>query len=134
MNIRVWLVCITSFITCSLLGIYKEPITTRQGHYFTVKIPSTQIAGIDWFFGNEKELNDYVQLRKSEFVSQSTINNGRIGKKIFVFKAIKPGKIIIKMIKCKSWENKELDHKLIKVFIKEADYGQGQNNTNNLNA
>jgi predicted secreted protein len=134
MDVRLWLACVISLITCSLIAIYKEPITTRQGHYFIVKIPSTQIAGIDWFFGNEKEVKDYVQLKQSEFVSRSTIHNGRIGKKIFIFNALKPGKIILKLIKRKSWENRELDHKLIKVIIKEADYGQWQNNTNNFKA
>lgn len=124
MDIRFWLACVVSLITCSVVAINKEPITTRQGYYFTVRIPSTQIAGIDWFFGNEKELRDYVQLQNSEFVSRSTINSGRIGKKIFTFKALNPGKVILKLIKRKSWENKELDHKLIKVVIKEADFGQ----------
>jgi predicted secreted protein len=122
MDVRVYLACILSMATYSLAAIYKEPITTREGFIFTVRIPSTQTAGIDWFWGNGKELKDYVKLVKSEFMSSSSLNNGHVGKKIFTFKALKKGKVTLKLIKRKSWENQELDHKLIKVIIKDADY------------
>jgi Chagasin family peptidase inhibitor I42. len=96
-------------------------VATRQGYTFTVKLTSAPTTGVDWFFDNKKELKDYVQLINSEFVSSPSLVKGRIGKKIFTFKALKDGKIIIKFIKRKSWEDKEIDHKLVKVHIKKAD-------------
>lgn len=101
--------------------IHKEPITTREGFLFTVKIPDSKIAGTDWYFGNQKELRDYVALIRSESANNSSIASGIISKKVFTFKALKAGRIAIKLIKHKSWEDKEMDHKLIKVTIKKAD-------------
>jgi predicted secreted protein len=121
MNMRIIIAFVLLAALCPCKAIYKEPITTRQGHIFTIKIPNTQTAGIDWFFGNKKELTQYIQLINSKFVSTSTLNNGRMGKKIFTFKALKAGKVTMKLVKRKSWENKELDHKLIKVIIKPTD-------------
>ncbi len=120
MNIRylIALVCIS--VVISIKPLYKEPITTREGYLFTIKVPSAPATGFDWFFGNEKELKDYVQLVKTEFVSNPSFS-GRLGKKNFTFKALKDGKIIIKLIKRKSWEEKEADHFLFKVHIKKAD-------------
>lgn len=120
MNIRylIALVCIS--VVISIQPLYKEPITTREGYLFTIKVPSAPATGFDWFFGNEKELKDYVQLVKTEFASNPSFS-GRLGKKIFTFKALKDGKIIIKLIKRKSWEEKEADHFLFKVHIKKAD-------------
>lgn len=127
MNIRLWGACILSITICSLMAIYKEPVTTRQGYFFTIKIPSTQVAGIDWFLGNDNELKEYVKLIKSEFVSSSSLNNDRSGKKILTFKALKPGKVTLKLVKRKSWEeNKPISRKRIKLIIKESDFGKWQ--------
>jgi predicted secreted protein len=104
-----------------MLAMYKEPITVRQGRTFTIKLPSMPTTGLDWFFGNKRELKNYVQLIKSEFISSPSLVSGRIGKKIFTFKALSEGKITIKMVKRKSWQDKEIDHKLVKVIIKRAD-------------
>ena len=86
--------------------LYKEPLTSREGYTFTIKLATSPASGYDWFFGNEKELKDYVQLVKSEFVSNPSLVSGRIGKKVFTFKALKAGKIIIKFTKKKTWEEK----------------------------
>ena len=100
----------------------KEPITTREGRTFTIKLTSSSATGFDWFWGNEKELKDYIQLVKSEFVGNPLILSGRIGKKIFTFKALKYGKVTIKFNKRKSWEETVVDHAWIRVNIKKADY------------
>lgn len=121
MNIRKVLGFIVITSVLSTQALYKEPITTREGNTFTIKLASAPTTGYDWFFGNDKELKDYVQLVKSEFVSSPSLVSGRIGKKIFTFKSLTDGKITIKLIKRKSWEDKEIDHVLIKVNIKKAD-------------
>ena len=108
-------------LVLSTQALYKEPITTRQGYTFTIKLASAPTTGMDWFFGNDKELRDYIQLINSEFVSSPSLISGRLGKKIFTFKALKNGKITVKLIKRKTWEEKEIDHIYIKVHIKKAD-------------
>jgi predicted secreted protein len=109
--------------THSIMAMYKEPITVRQGYIFMIKLPSAPKTSYDWFFGNEKELKDYVQLIQSEFISSHSLGSGQIGKKIFRFRALKDGRLTIKMVKRKSWEKNEVDHKLIKIHIKRADLG-----------
>lgn len=106
MHIRMVLGFMPITIVLSTHALYKEPITTRVGNTFTIKLASAPTTGLDWFFGNDKVLKDYVQLVKSEFISSPSIVSGRIGKKIFTFKALKDGKIKIKLIKRKSWKRK----------------------------
>ena len=126
MGCRILLGCLLLIPVLTQANLYKEPITTRQGYIFTIKLASAPTTGLDWFFGNDKELRDYVQLVDSEFVESPSLVPGRIGKKVFTFKALKNGKVVIKMIKRKAWEDKEIDHTLVKVNIRKADFSPSQ--------
>jgi len=121
MNIRYALLTISLITLSSHAQLYKEPVTTREDATFTIKLTSTPTAGFDWFFGNEKELKDYVQLIKTEFQMNPSFSGGP-GKKAFTFRALKSGRISLKFIKRKTWEDKEADRRFIKVFIKKRDF------------
>lgn len=121
-HIAIGYLLLTSVLTIKTL--YKEPVTTREGSLFVVKLTSAPSTGFDWFFGNERELHDYVRLVKTEFVSRPSLVTGRIGKKIFTFKALKASKIKIRLVKRKMWQEDEADHAIINVTIKKSDMKQ----------
>jgi len=121
MNIRYALLAVALITLSSHAQLYKEPVTTREDALFTIKLKSTPTAGYDWFFGNEKELKDFVQLTKTEFQMNPSYSGGP-GKKVFTFRALKSGRISLKFIKRKTWQDKEADHRIIKIFIKQRDF------------
>lgn len=41
--------------------------------------------------------------------------------RVFIFKALRPGKQVLKFTKQKSWENKIVEERCIQVHIKRAD-------------
>jgi predicted secreted protein len=120
MNTRYVLPIIALVTLTSQAQLYKEPITTREDAIFSVKLTSSPTTGYDWFWGNKKELKDSIQLIKTEFQINPSYS-GAPGKKVFSFRALKSGRISLKFIKRKTWEEKEADHKIIKVFIKKRD-------------
>jgi predicted secreted protein len=110
----VFLICIIA----SLSAFYKEPIVTRENKIFKVRLEQQASSNYVWTYVEDKVSKRYVTLLKTDFESDNPKRLSTSGKKIFTFKALKPGRIKINFTKKQSWEQKEIDKALVKVHIK----------------
>lgn len=104
--------------------MYEEPVTARQGQAFKIylDLPDKK-RGFDWNWSNKKELQGFVDLSRSiidEHIDP-TLTIISPPTKIFTFRALKPGKKTLKFAKSKTWENKKVGERRIKIHIKRAD-------------
>jgi predicted secreted protein len=122
MDTRHILLIIAAAATSAHAQLYKEPVTTREDALFTIKFKNdAPTTGYSWYWANEKELRDSVQLIKTEVQNNPSFSGGP-GRQIFTMRAMKKGRISLKFTKRQPWQDKEVDHKIIKVYIKKRDF------------
>ncbi len=103
----------------ALHALYREPITTREGWTFQVKLRVKLSPGHSWVFSNEKAVGDTVELISDEILYQSKeLRPDAWGDHIFTFRSIKADTIILDFWYKHPWESKDGIHKKVAVNIK----------------